>query len=444
MTRQVRVTWDAVPRSTQYEIQYRIVGDLNWSASLYTSTNSIVLNLEEGQSYQFRGRPVCGTDVGDWASLGIPVYSADGTCNSPMGITVEQLPDTYNYKITWAAAAGISSWNFRYRRTGDLTWTTATVVTPMITISSLVVGASYEFQVQTVCAGSTTSEWSNTGIIDVQSSTDTQSCPITYDEEFSGTLAGRKDGVYVVTLTGNLVYTPADPPAVGDFVIAGYIGLCCAPAADVTVPVTAAGFTGELTISAAGQLTLYVDTLTGSTPLTISLAGLSYQGFSGTCPPVEPDNPDTPGSNQISGVLSITCGDHGCTQQGIPTISITFPAATPAALTMYIGYLDHIFSGTRYAGANIFSPPAGSNPVAIPNDAHNPFVLNVPAGVTSFTTSGNIYVQGHAGDGNNLWLCHSCQTPITDLYVKIGTPTSYIANFTLGATNYSGLTLHNV
>lgn len=444
MTRTVTQAWAAVPRATQYEVQYRVIGDPTWSASIFTSTNSIDLQLEEGQSYQIRVRTICGSDTSDWAYGGIPVYSNDATCPAPTGVQVEQ--QGQNFIFTWLPTSSATGWNFRYRVTGQLAWTTLTLTNPTVTLTGLVVGASYEYQVNTVCNGSTTSDWGNTGYFSAGSSSATQRCPISYeeDEDFSGTLIGRKDGSNIVTLSGNLVYGASLPPASGDFIIAGQVALCCAPAADTTVPVSATGFTGELTISASGQLTLYVSTFTGSMPITIALSGLSYQGFTGTCPPVTPDDPNPPVSTQLNGKLSITCNDHGCSQQGNQTISITFPAATPAAVTLYLGFVDHVSSGNRYAGSAIFTPPAGAIPNTFYPSATAPFVLNIPAGVTAFTSPTNIYLDGYANNISASWVCHSCLNPISDLYVRVVSPSGYTANFTKESSNYSGLTLHNV
>jgi hypothetical protein len=275
------------------------------------------------------------------------------------------------------------------------------------------------------------------GTFTVRSSTATQSCPITYEEEFTGTLIGRKNSSNVVTIGGSVQYTASPLPEADDFVIVGTIGVCCAPEADTVIPVSGSGFTGELTISASGQMTLFIENYTGSPAISFTLSGLSYQGFEGECPPVQPGGGD---NNQITGTITVTCSDNGCSQQGTTGVQITFPSATPAPITLLIGVVEQTGTGKRYRGSDIFTPPAGAVPQNPTADAHAPYLLNIPAGVTSYTNN-NINQQGFGNDGVHGWSCHSCQRPITDLYVKVNSPSTYTAN--LSITN-GNITLHNV
>lgn len=149
------------------------------------------------------------------------------------------------------------------------------------------------------------------------------------------------------------------------------------------------------------------------------------------------------GKCTLPATVTVGCTDVGCTEQGIGFLQFTFPSPTPTAVTLLVGevLLYPMVNQTRYLGSDIFTPPVGAIPkneaVGGPNA---PYVITIPAGVTSFTTSGNIYQRGYHNNMYYTWFCHSCQMPMKHLYVKID-GTAFIANFTL--TN-PGIVIHNV
>lgn len=435
MTKSVRLFCDAMPRATRYEFRYRKVGTSIWSAIIASTFPFVIVTLDVGASYQYQVRTICGLSITDWATAGANVYTIEGACVTPAGILVEQLPNSYDFRISWVNT-GVTGWNFRYRRQGDLTWLSTTLSAPEITLTGLIIGSTYEYQVQSICAGSVISDWGNIGNFAVRNATGSQACPFAYEDEFTGTLIGRKDVRNVVSMSGNITYISPDPlPDAGDFVIIGTVAMCCAPNQDTTIPVSSAGFTGELTITASGQLNLYIGSFTGTPSLNFILSQVSYLGSEGTCPPIEGGGT----SNEIIGALTLSCSTGG-SPQGYSIISITFPAPTPAPIAIVIGYLENSFAGSRYIGSDIFNPPPGTTPVPPSADAHAPYLLNIPAGVTSFTSSGPIVQKGFGNDGIHTWSCANGRT-ITDIYIKVDSPSTYVAALTV--TN-GGITIHNV
>lgn len=159
---------------------------------------------------------------------------------------------------------------------------------------------------------------------------------------------------------------------------------------------------------------------------------------------------ETPDATIIAGTIAKYCSDEGCTNQGLVSLTFTFPTPTPAALQFYIGHIYAYYAGLMYQGDSLFAPPAGStfdpyydiDPYSMGVTHATPFYVNIPAGVTSYTVAEPIYQVTYLGGIYGRWTCHNCQTPIRDIYIKLNSPaTGYTINFT-SAT--SGVTIHNV
>jgi hypothetical protein len=152
-------------------------------------------------------------------------------------------------------------------------------------------------------------------------------------------------------------------------------------------------------------------------------AGQEYANIHGVC--------------TVNATITLMCSDRGCTEQGGTSIRFVFPTPTTVPITLLLGEVRSTINGKFYVGSDIFTPPAGAQSGAV--DAYAPYIVTIPAGVTSYTTSGNIFQQGF-GDGLHSWICHSCQFPIVDLYVKSITEGA-MTNFTITNANTA---IHNI
>lgn len=83
-------------------------------------------------------------------------------CGVPSGLSATAITTT-TATLNWTAVGGAVSYNIQYRQVGTTTWSTTTSGTNSVAISGLTPGTNYEFQVQTVCAGSVTSAFSTSG-----------------------------------------------------------------------------------------------------------------------------------------------------------------------------------------------------------------------------------------------------------------------------------------
>ncbi len=77
-----------------------------------------------------------------------------GACTAPTGLASSGIT-TSTATVSWGAASGAVSYNLQYRVNGNATWTTVSNATTSKSLTGLVANTIYNYQVQTVCASST-------------------------------------------------------------------------------------------------------------------------------------------------------------------------------------------------------------------------------------------------------------------------------------------------
>jgi hypothetical protein len=155
-------------------------------------------------------------------------------------------------------------------------------------------------------------------------------------------------------------------------------------------------------------------------------AGQAYANANGTC--------------TLDATITWGCTDKGCTEQGGTTLNFVFPTPTTTAITLLIGQVHNTPNGMFYSGSDLFTPPAGAKPWTYLPNPSAPFIIRIPAGVTTYTAGNKIYQQGYEGGSYTTWVCQSCQGPLVALYIKSIT-SGLTSNFTL--TN-PGVTITNL
>lgn len=159
-------------------------------------------------------------------------------------------------------------------------------------------------------------------------------------------------------------------------------------------------------------------------------------------------------------------------QQGTISLVFTFPQATQAPLSIYLGTMYNTPAATSICSAGTGWWPTGTSLFTIPpglcivppgyfpsldvsGTSASPFVVNIPQGVTTYTATGIRTVASLDEASGLAWFNLSSRPAIgtsgvlaggwTDLYIHINSPSSYTASFTLiSHPNLPGLTLHNV
>ena len=171
----------------------------------------------------------------------------------------------------------------------------------------------------------------------------------------------------------------------------------------------------------------------------------------------------TTNASTVNGMISVNCSvPNTSTSTGTFTMSFTFPQATTFPITIYFGQVYEIENNSSvfcnaYNGYTLFNIPVGSNGTCaggngftnFGGDPSFPWIINIPQGVSNYTTAVNsIYTQS-GPTGYSPWQREPNITgnisQITDLYVKVNSPVGNAANFTISnGQNTSGITIHNV
>ena len=162
----VTFTWDAVAGSIFYTLKYKqIGGSSGWQTiSNFTNPTYIVNNLGFGISYQWIVSSSC-----DQSGINISAFSSPDTvstagCPDPQNIGVTDI-QTDQVKIYWDSNPDVHHFAARARVAGTTIWTKniQTIYGNNRTVTGLVVGTTYEFQLRSACFNDTSSvsAWSS-------------------------------------------------------------------------------------------------------------------------------------------------------------------------------------------------------------------------------------------------------------------------------------------
>jgi hypothetical protein len=156
------------------------------------------------------------------------------------------------------------------------------------------------------------------------------------------------------------------------------------------------------------------------------------------------DVPATPPTPQLSGSITYSCSGTGNNGQGLAILNFSFNTPTTTAIRLLFGIIRTKSTPAGFVnseGCDEFTFPSGITCITT-----SPYYVDIPAGVTSYTTPYPAGISNTQINTTAIWSCfdNGCCTGLltTDIYVKIATPSNgYVLNLTL--TN-SNITLHNI
>jgi hypothetical protein len=163
------LTWVAVAGAVSYNVQYRATGATVW-ITMPTATNAITLSaLSPATTYEYQVQVVCASGTSAYSAPATfttdtpPVVTAP--CPAPVAALVPATSITgSSATLHWQAVAGAAGYNVRYHIAGSGPWITAGTTGTTLAVSGLVPNATYEFQVQAVCATSGTSVYNGSSL----------------------------------------------------------------------------------------------------------------------------------------------------------------------------------------------------------------------------------------------------------------------------------------
>lgn len=93
-------------------------------------------------------------------AVGIGTAGGGGGCSTPAGLASSSITST-SATVSWGAVSGAVSYNLQYKISSSATWTTVSGITATsYNLTGLTASTVYNYQVQAVCSGSTTSAYS--------------------------------------------------------------------------------------------------------------------------------------------------------------------------------------------------------------------------------------------------------------------------------------------
>lgn len=98
-----------------------------------------------------------------WYAVGIGTTGGGGgSCNTPTGLTASSITNT-SATVSWSTAGGAITYNLQYKKSSTSTWTSISGISgTSYNLTGLSSGTTYNYQVQSVCSGGTTSSYSST------------------------------------------------------------------------------------------------------------------------------------------------------------------------------------------------------------------------------------------------------------------------------------------
>ncbi len=114
---------------------------INAATDLYGASSNEVIQVENA-----------------WYAVGIGTAGGGGGgCSIPTGLASSSVTGT-SATVSWGAATGAVSYNLQYKTSASQTWTTVTdIATTSYNLTGLTASTTYNYQVQTVCSGSSSS-----------------------------------------------------------------------------------------------------------------------------------------------------------------------------------------------------------------------------------------------------------------------------------------------
>ena len=161
----IDLSWDEVPDTTKYRIEYRSSGADGWTTEdeAITETAHSVDGLACSTVYEFQVSAFGDGDPYDanWSDASSPVTATTDDCPPVGPPTLEGSVQPTSMELSWNGVTGAAKYQVRHRESGAEGWTEAddTEGTSW-TISGLVRDKTYEFQVRSYGNGTTTlADW---------------------------------------------------------------------------------------------------------------------------------------------------------------------------------------------------------------------------------------------------------------------------------------------
>src|SRR6185436_14797258 len=146
----------AVTGAVTYNLQWKPTSSSTWTTITgITTTSRSLTGLTAGTAYQFQVQTICSAGSSSFSNS--TSFTTVASCGIPTGLTSSGIATT-SATVSWTAVTGAVTYNLQWKPTSSSTWTTVNgITTTSSNLTALLAGISYDFQVQTICAGGSSS-----------------------------------------------------------------------------------------------------------------------------------------------------------------------------------------------------------------------------------------------------------------------------------------------
>lgn len=142
------LNWGAVSGATGYTVQYKTSAASTWTTVNATTASTTISGLTAATNYVWQVKANCSTG---YSSQGSFTTAATSGCAAPTNLTSTSITQT-GATLNWSAVSGATSYTLQYKTSTASTWTTVTSSTNSRTVTGLMAGTTYVWQVKASCS----------------------------------------------------------------------------------------------------------------------------------------------------------------------------------------------------------------------------------------------------------------------------------------------------
>lgn len=149
------LSWQPALANALYNVRYRVANTLNWWVVTGPNTSLPLSNLSPSTLYEWQVQTICSNSTPNTvtspysASVFFTTLAGTATCTTPINLS-ESAISSSSATLLWNST-GATSYHIRYRPSTSSTWTYKSSNTNSKTISGLIAGTAYSWQVRSIC-----------------------------------------------------------------------------------------------------------------------------------------------------------------------------------------------------------------------------------------------------------------------------------------------------
>jgi hypothetical protein len=144
----------AATGALSYSVMYKPSSSGTWSGASSSSNSLTISGLSPSTSYDFEVQSVCSGGSSAYSSP-VSFTTLAPSCNVPTGLSASSITSS-GAILSWIFT-GALSYNIQYKSLSSGIWTSISSSTNSVAISGLSPSTTYQFKVQSVCSGSSSS-----------------------------------------------------------------------------------------------------------------------------------------------------------------------------------------------------------------------------------------------------------------------------------------------